>query len=174
MKYKTSCSLLIIGYLVVLAATSLPLASEIQAQSVSKLHDAWLKGRLDTLLVLDPNLRAYNLVTEVDGGRAVLHGAVATQFEKEFAEDLAKNVDGTERVDNRINLSDAVQSPISLTSLEARDRAVTAAIHTKFLLNPVIKSSAIEIDTEESYVQLKGTVTSAAERELAEKIARDS
>jgi osmotically-inducible protein OsmY len=167
-----SCSAQIVRYMIMVAVASVSLQTGAQVPAEPSLHDAWLKGRLDTLLLLDPNLRAYALSTEVRGGEVVLAGEVATKFEKEFAADIAMTIAGIDQIDNEISVSSAVDAPIPQASLDAQDRAISAAIRTKFLLNPKIDSSAIEIDTKENYVQLKGTVTSAAERELANTIAR--
>ncbi len=144
------------------------------SQNEASLADAWLEGRLDTILLLDPNLNELNLDSDVIDGRATITGTVFNQFEKEFSADLARGIEGIESVENLIVVDPKLDSPASELVAELEDRAITAAISTKYLISSAIGSSSIEVETVENYVQLKGTVKSDTERALAEEIARNT
>ena len=57
---------------------------------------------------------------------------------------------------------------------EAHDAAITATITAKMALDELVKARAIDVSTEGSTVTLRGNVTSAAERERALALARET
>ena len=54
----------------------------------------------------------------------------------------------------------------------AQDAAITAAIKTRLIADPVVKAFDINVDTYESLVILRGRVDKAEQRASAERIAR--
>jgi hyperosmotically inducible periplasmic protein len=54
------------------------------------------------------------------------------------------------------------------------DAAITSAVKTKFLAEPGVPGTAIDVDTNDHVVTLTGTVKTKAESEKAVRIARDT
>ena len=145
-----------------------------KAQDRYSVEDAWLEGRLATLLALDPNMNGFGLNAKVLRGKAALTGTVHSEFEKELAGDMAISISGIDSLENNIRVNEP-KEPLSAEVLaETQDSAITAAISTKYLLNTLLDSSKIEVDTVDNYVQLKGEVTTEIQRQIAEDIARET
>ena len=56
----------------------------------------------------------------------------------------------------------------------AEDAAITAKVKTKFAADDLVKAHRIDVDTTRGVVELQGTVRSAAERDRAMQLARQT
>ena len=59
-------------------------------------------------------------------------------------------------------------------SEKASDAAISTAVKTSFTDEPLLRDSAIDVDTRNQVVTLKGTVPSLAAKARAEELARQS
>lgn len=67
-------------------------------------EDSTITTRIKTRLVGDKYVDAFAIDVDTHAGVVTLYGAVATRFERDQAERLAKSVGGVQRVDNRIRV----------------------------------------------------------------------
>jgi osmotically-inducible protein OsmY len=145
-----------------------------QAISQTVLNDAWLEGRLETVYLMDSSLSAMRIDTEIQSGEATLSGEVSSIFERELAGDVALGIDGINSVSNALVVNPALRTIPTELLADAQDAAISATISTKLLMSTSIDNSDIDIETNRKLVRLAGTVDSELERDIAEKIARET
>ena len=157
------------------AATALSFSLAAHAgENNSIAKDAWLDGKLDTIVVLNKHLNPFKIDTDVTDGIAVISGEVDSKVEKDLLTELAKGVDGIKEVDNRVQVKNPGKS-LDKKALEALSNAsIETAISTKLLLNTEIDSTEIDVEAKNKTVTLTGKVDSDAERDLVQQIAANT
>ncbi len=70
-------------------------------------RDAFREGQIWATYVINPALQSYQLDVDVDDDTVVLTGTVDSHVEKRLAERIARQADGVERIDNRIDVNPA-------------------------------------------------------------------
>lgn len=145
--------------------------------------DAWLDGKLESAMLFNDQLNSFDIDTEVKNGTAYLSGAVESEIDVDLAGEVAKSVEGIDKVENRLTVdkqardraknSDAWKQK-SKWRQDIDNATLTAAIKTKLLLNEHTDGLDINVDSMNGVVTLSGTVGSKAEAELAEKIAENA
>lgn len=153
------------------------ITAERAGQSAS---DARREAVIWTTYATNQNLRASAIEVEVKSGTAILTGTVESEVEKNLAEQLAKNVSGISRVDNRIAV-DANYRPVARTDGTERDfgtfvsdATITAQVKSKLLWNTNTEGLEIDVDTMNGKVRLTGTADTAAARDLAARLASNT
>lgn len=145
-----------------------------QAWDSSKeaFRDGWIEGKLQTALILNEHLNPFEIDIAVDEATATLEGEVSSDIEKELAENIALGIDGIDRVENQLVVNRELQYE---EEEEGRDFAqyiadvsTTAAIKTEMLASDNIEALSVDVDTYRDVVTLKGTVKTAAQKDLAE------
>ncbi|WP_300573924.1 BON domain-containing protein [Phenylobacterium sp.] len=143
-------------------------------------NDAWLDGKLESALLFNQHLNSFDIDTEVKHGTAYLTGAVESEIDKELAGEVAKSVEGIDKVENRLtidsNASDTAMKSESYKEKSEWRQAVdnatlTATVKSKLLLNEHTSGLAINVDSMNGVVTLSGTVDSEEEAALAKQIA---
>jgi osmotically-inducible protein OsmY len=123
-----------------------------------------------TRAVQMPGVRA-----DVRNGVATLNGTVASEADKQRAEQAAKRVEGVSRVRNALVVQ---QQPATIGDhLEQRTRAVGPstddAIESRLRADRRLSAHDIEVRTRDDVVTLTGEVNSVSERETAGRIAAE-
>jgi osmotically-inducible protein OsmY len=62
--------------------------------------DTTLISRIDEAIQTNPHVSGRTLRFETDGNRVVLHGAVASYFQKQMAQEAIRRVEGVEQIEN--------------------------------------------------------------------------
>ncbi len=145
------------------------------------LRNAWLEGKLETALLVNRHLNNFTIDNEVRNGKATLTGSVESEIDKELAEQVALSIEGVEDVDNQLKIErkKAVsqrehRSGERSFSQKFDDMTTTAAVKSKLLANGSTHGLNINVDTVNSIVSLSGNVATTEEKQLAEKIARNT
>ncbi len=158
---------------VIASALSLPVMAGTDKQS-SAMSDAWLDGKLDTIVLLNEHLNPLKIETDVTNGVAVITGKVDNEVEKDLATELAKSVEGITDVENRLIVEEKKKENSESLTSDITDASITTAISTKLLLNTEIDSTEIDIDTDNRKVVINGTVETEAEKDLVVQIAKNT
>lgn len=142
----------------------------------SAVKDAWLDGKLDTVILLNKHLNPFEINTDVENKIAMISGEVDSEVEKDLVTELAKGIEGIEKVENNLTIDAPEEKTTKDEGAMAtlKDAAITTAISTKLLLNTEIDSTEIDVTTESKTVMLDGSVESDAERDLVEQIAKNT
>lgn len=148
------------------------------ATAGQEVTNARQETQIWTTYALSPYLRANDLKVTVDNGKATLTGNVAEEVNKDLAREIALGVKGITDVDNRILVSADYQpaKPGAERSFgdTIDDAGITAQIKSKLLWGKNTDGMATNVDTRYGQVTLRGTAQSAAERDLAGRVAMNT
>jgi osmotically-inducible protein OsmY len=141
------------------------------------IDDAMITARIKTTYLFNRHLNSFKIDVDTKGGVVSLEGTVKSDIQRDLAEEIASNVDGVTMVNSRLELSDGPVSEPDETdrtfSQAVIDATTTASIKMKLAVAEGVKAHDINVDTRWGTVTLTGVVGSAAEKELATKIAHD-
>lgn len=145
--------------------------------SETMFKNGWLEGKLETSYLLNSNLNNFTIDAEVDGSNAVLNGSVKSEIDKDLAEEIALSIDGIDSVDNKLTVDPEQKKSMkdgdSQFVAAIDDATISAKVKMKLMANDNISSMAIDVDTDDNIVTLKGEVKSKEQKDLAEYIAKN-
>lgn len=147
------------------------------ATSAEQLSAARQEGSIWTAFALNRQLSPFKLSVKVVQGTATLEGKVESEVDRELAERLALNIQGVDKVDNRL-LLDAGLAEQSLArqgfAQRIDDATLTATIKSKLLWNASTHGMATEVTTQDGVVTLKGQAQTADAKQLAGTLASNT
>ena len=137
-----------------------------QARAIDR-PDAWITTKVKAELAAHKDVSAIRTKVITNDGVVTLTGKAGSEAEKELAERYARDIEGVQGVENLLVVEPEQSSALDDASITMRvkmglaeDRA-TSALHT-------------DVDTKDGVVTLKGTATSDAEKDLSERVAKDT
>lgn len=140
--------------------------------------EARQESQIWTTYALSPYLRASDLKVSVHSGTATLSGIVDEDVNKDLAKQIALSVTGITAVDNQIEVD-----PDYVPEAKAGDRrfgevvddaSITAAVKSKLLWSRHAEGFATDVDTNRGKVTLTGKADTAAERDVAGRLAMNT
>ncbi|WP_035481880.1 BON domain-containing protein [Gallaecimonas xiamenensis] len=159
-----------------LTLTTLAAAPAMAKDWKGDAKDAWLDGKLETALMLNTELNNFTIDTDVAAGVATLSGTVSSDVEKDLAGEIAKNVDGVTKVNNKLTVKQGYKGQGSETaknfSRAWHDATITAGLNMEFAASSELSAMDIDVDTDNGVVTLSGTVKNDAARDLAVEMAK--
>ncbi len=177
MRY-TSIAIRIAAGVLALGLFSATVGASAQAPS-----DTWSKASLTTTYALNPHLNPFSINVDVQNGAATLSGTVDSEVDRDLAEELALGVDGIRQVVNRLQVAPQASADMEQQKLgqqqrgflrKVEDANISAKVKSQLLWNDSTSGLDIDVDTKNGIVSLSGSVTSGAEADLAEQIARNT
>lgn len=139
----------------------------------SAVSDAWLDGKAETVLLLNENLNSFTINTDVSDGVVLLTGEVESKVDRRLAEELITSVDGVKSVKNKLRIAN--EEPLgNKISREYVDAKIATVVKTRLLMDREVSGTDIDVASENGTIILRGFVTSGAEKDLAEAIARNT
>ncbi|WP_438283760.1 BON domain-containing protein [Pseudomonas alabamensis] len=152
-------------------ACLLPVAQAETAQ------DARLEGAVQTALSLNRVLNTLAIKAQVDGQAATLTGEVENDVQRRLAEDVAQATRGIEQVDNQLHVNpQLVEQPLELKAYAQRleDATLSAIVRSRLAWSTLTQQTAVEVNTQDGVVTLRGKVDNAPAKELAGVLARST
>jgi osmotically-inducible protein OsmY len=148
-------------------------AADVVPQAV---QDAAITGRIESMYLLNEHLNPFNINTTTQGGVVTLSGSVSDEIQRELAEELAKSVDGVERVENKLTVAEVVidSTPKRTWRERVDDLSVSASIRTRLISHKHFKGLTISVKTERRIVTLFGVVRSEEQKNHIGDIAFDT
>ncbi len=154
-------------------------------QADEKLHDAWVDGKVETALMFNRHLNNFTIDTDVRGNVVYLTGTVKSEVDKDLATQIAESIEGVNNVENNLKIDKDAEThdrdyyPDDDEDNRSwgtwyNDATTTASIKSQFLWNDEVEGLDINVDTMNGVVTLTGEADSAANKQLAEKIAQNS
>lgn len=184
MRMNISQALPVIFTTTALTLSSGAFADHADSRFEGAAYDAWITGKVETVLTLNRELNPFEIDTDVEHSRVFLSGQVESDIDKALAEELALGINGVTEVENNLEVTEEAdflersREQISQASSNLMnwvdDATTSASIKTRLLANSETEGLEIKVTTEEKVVRLEGAVKSAAERQLAEEIARNT
>lgn len=152
----------------VLLAGALAACSSTQPPDV-QIDDARIHTELTARLAADDDTSPASIDINVNEGVVHLTGAVETSTEREEAARIARSIEGVREVVNDIS----VGSEQTLGE-KVDDASVTARVKAKIAASSQLNPFNIQVNTVDGVVSLTGRVHTAAERDEAERLARET
>lgn len=148
-----------------------------ESQNSETQSDLWLKAKLVTAYTLNQHLNPFRIHVEIKDGVAHLSGTVDSDVERDLAVEIAKGVDGIREVKDDIEVVPGAMAgerrePKFFRTVE--DATITARVKSRLLWNRNTNGLAIDVDTDNGVVTLKGRVASGAHRDLAVQLAKNT
>lgn len=144
------------------------------------VSEARLEGQLAATYALNEHLSVFDISVDVEGDTAVLTGTVEDDAQRSLAEQIARDVDGIENVDNRLEVDGARGEAAAEQQRggertfrdRVADSSLTATVKSKLLWNRNTSGLDISVTTRGGTVTLTGDVDSETSRDTAERLAR--
>lgn len=152
--------------------TALASDSDISRQ----LGEARQEGSIWTAIALNRHLSPFSIEVEVENGTATLTGVVESDVDRDLAGEVARGVEGIEKVDNKLQVDPQAQSSgdDSDFARQVRDATITATVKSRLLWNRHTEGLDINVSTERGVVTLRGNSQSTEGRDLAGYLASNT
>lgn len=166
--------------MLVLTLGSLLLASQplavLAAESTltEQLAEARQEGSIWTAINLNRDLKPFRLSVDVEKGRAVLGGKVASEEQRELAGQVAMSVEGISAVDNQITVDPALangEAPRSDAGQRWDDTALAARVKARLLVEKHVDGLDIKVTSKNGAVTLEGTAPTEEASQQASHLA---
>ena len=181
MKQRVNQSLSALVFTIAMGLSQLAAAADTGEELRGEARDAWILGKVETVLTLNSEISAFAIDTDVNDGVVELSGQVEDDIDRDLAAELARGVSGVKRVDNQIEVTGkpglVSQAGASVADKGndlvrwVEDATTTATVKSKLLANSNTKGLKINVDTSEDVVTLQGEVETEEEKALAAQIA---
>ena len=138
--------------------------------------DAGITTKVKSKLVADDEVKAYQIDVDTKDKIVTLKGQVDTPTAKSRAVEIARTTDGVRDVVDSITMrreAAAMPEPDAARATFS-DAQLTAAVKAKLAAEPGVSALRIDVDTRDGVVTLKGRVKTAAEKDQALLIARET
>jgi len=157
-------------------------AQELADKSKQAINEQWLIGMVEGAYLFNSNLNNFTIDVDADGNSILLTGAVSDASERELAEQIALSINGVDRVDNQLQIheeTEKVDEREAITKEERSlkrsisDAAITTKVKASLLANSEAHGLAINVDTMDGNVTLRGEVETATEKDVAYYLAKN-
>jgi len=139
------------------------------AMAENAIDDASITAKVKTALIENHATKAREIDVDTKNGVVQLNGFVDTAEAKSAAESAARNVSGVKSVDNNLQ----VRSGTRTMGNAVADSEITAKVKSALIGDSRTKAYQIEVKTYKGIVSLGGFVSSSAEKDAAEDVAKN-
>jgi osmotically-inducible protein OsmY len=152
---------------------------EVKGEKHAEKSDAWLKAKVKTTLLFHRSVSGIKTEVDVKNGIVTLRGEADNQAQKDLATEYAKDIEGVKDVQNVMSVTKTAKE-IKKETKETRtvgdkidDASITALVKTTLLSHRSTSGLHTKVATKNGVVTLSGMAKSAAEKDLASKLAKD-
>lgn len=144
-----------------------------------KVEDATTTATIKSKLLWNSHTDGLDIHVDTNNGKVTLTGSAATSAEKDLAGQIARNTEHVVGVNNEIAVSGKPDASARAKSTgehaeqAVSDSWISTKVKSSLMFTRGVSSFDIDVATTNGVVSLKGTVDSAAERELAVRVAQD-
>ncbi len=130
------------------------------------VDDSVISTSVKTRMISDKFVKSRHIDVDVLNGVVYLIGAVESPSQKKMATNIAMGVDGVRRVENQLIVSGTT------VGQSLNDIIFTSKLKVHLLKHPDIRSTNIDVDTNNNIVTLTGIVGSQKEKNTTLSIAQ--
>ncbi len=123
------------------------------------MNDSAISTTIKTKMITDEFIKARYIDVDVLNGVVYLIGVVESSYQRRMAADIARGVEGVRRIENQLLVGKTSVSQI------LDDTILTSKIRTELLKDPDIRSTNIDVDTNNNIITVTGIVKSQKEKE---------
>ena len=152
--------------------------------AAARIDDGRITTTIQAKYFLDPGVKWRRIDVDTRSGVVTLRGEVASDGERAQALRVARETDGVMRVEDMLTVNASLEQGAPAASddhaphesLGARidDGVVVTKLKAKFVADSQVNGSAIDVSANNGIVTLEGQVPSAAARDHAIAIARET
>ncbi len=154
---------------------------ELKGEAPAEYADVWLMTKVKTSLLFHRSVSGLATEVDVKDGVVTLRGDAASKEQKELAGEYALGIDGVKEVKNEMTVAKTPREQVGKTTGKKLDDAsewvddasVTALVKTSLLYYRSTSGLNTKVETNDGVVTLSGKAKSAAEKDLATKVASD-
>lgn len=139
------------------------------AMAQSTVDDATITSKVKVALVENPATKARQINVDTRNGIVQLNGFVESSEAKSEAENAARTVSGVKSVENNLQVRNGERTMGNALS----DAEVTTKVKAALIADSRTKAYQIEVTTYKGIVSLGGFVSSTAEKDAAENVAKN-
>jgi len=145
---------------------------EVKGAPPTANSDAWLRDKVKVTLLFHRSVSAGTIEVDVKDGIVTLRGDAASLAQKELATEYAKDVEGVKAVNNEMTMTKTPEKTRTVGE-KIDDASITAQVKMTLLYHRSTSALHTKVTTEKGVVTLGGKASSAAEVDLATKLAND-
>ena len=134
--------------------------------------DAWLRNKVKATLLFHRSVNGLKIEVNVKDGIVNLRGGAESLAQKELAAEYARDVEGVKGVNNEMILTKTAKGTQTVGQ-KIDDASITAQVKLSLLYHRSTSAINTKVETNNGDVTLYGKAGSAAEMNLATKIASD-
>lgn len=146
---------------------------------MAAVTDAWIKGKIESALVLNEYLNISAIDVDVHDNRVLLTGAVPSDIDADLARQIAQSVDGVETVIDRLTVDATVRvtrnsdgsAHGSLFQANVKNATLAARIKSELRNTLTTRANDIDVESHEGRMILTGFVESEQTKKRAGDIA---
>ncbi|UAY96819.1 molecular chaperone OsmY [Dickeya dadantii] len=139
-------------------------------QAVGYVDDSTLTARVKSALLKDETLDGNDISVSTRDGVVTLSGFISSQQMATGAVKIAAQTEGVKSVSDKLQVKD--DSGVQSVGSYADDTITTSTIKAKLLADDIVPSRHVKVETHDGIVLLTGQVTSRAQADRAEAIAK--
>ena len=138
------------------------------------VDDSRITSAIQARYFLEPTIKARRIDVDTHAGVVTLAGNVGSESERSDALTLARTTDGVQRVEDHLTVDAAIDQATDVSGAPpaADDSALTTSIRAALGADPQLRGVAVT--SRNGVVQLQGTVASAAVRQRALEVTRQT
>lgn len=161
------------------------------AASPAGMDASWITTKIQSQYFADADVKSWNVDVDTRGnGIVTLAGRVESDQARQKAEQIARQTEGVQSVENNIRVAQAGRQEQAGTSTDATRSAgdapvgaiddamsdgwITTKIQSKYFVDADVAGRHINVDTQQGQVTLTGEVETEAERRQAVALARNT
>jgi osmotically-inducible protein OsmY len=139
--------------------------------------DAGITTAVKTKLAADDTVKASEINVDTSQKIVTLSGTVDNEAAKTRAVEIARATKGVTSVSDRLKVRDLTADVAPMPDAQRAsfsDAAITATVKSKLLADTAVSGLKLDVDTRDGVVTLTGNVKSAAERNQALRLTRET
>ncbi|MCK5695106.1 MAG: BON domain-containing protein [Desulfobacula sp.] len=130
------------------------------------VDDSIISATVKIKMISDNSVKARQIDVDVLNGVVYLIGVVESSYQRRMAADIARGVEGVRRIENQLLVGETTFGQI------LDDTILTSKIRTELLKDPDIRSTNIDVDTNNNIITVTGIVKSQKKKERTLYIVR--
>ena len=131
------------------------------------IGDSVILTTVKSKMISDEFVKSRYIDVDVSNGVVYLIGVVESSSQKRMAADIARSVDGVRRVENQLVVGKTTSGQV------LDDTLLTSKIRAELLKTPDIRSTNIDVDTNNNIVTLTGVVRTQNEKMKILQVVQD-
>jgi osmotically-inducible protein OsmY len=153
-------------------------------RAAATISDGWMTSKIQSRYFVNDDVRGRNIDVDTTDGIVTLTGTVANQSERVHALAIARNTEGVRGVRDDLTVDQAMRRPPRAAGSagsagrrageQVNDVWITTKIKSKFFMVDELRQYGIDVESSAGVVTLSGRVSSAAAKEAAAQLARET